>query len=256
MNRDFTIEIFKELLITLKNNGYMFFPFKDFSEQNENKFAILRHDVDKLPYNSLRFAEIQKELGITGTYYFRIVKESFNEKVIEKIASLGHEIGYHYEDLSIARGDFEKALSLFRKNLDVFKKYYDVKTICMHGSPISKWDNKKIWEKYSYKEFGIIGEPYFDLNFDEVFYITDTGRKWDGSKVSVRDKVNTKFSNVYRTTKQIIESINENSFPQKVMFTFHPQRWNDNLFKWSEEYILQKIKNVVKKVIVKKKNEL
>ena len=65
-----------------------------------NKCIVLRHDVDKLPENSLRFAQIQHELGITGSYYFRIVPESFNPKIIEKIAGLGHEIGSHYENLT------------------------------------------------------------------------------------------------------------------------------------------------------------
>ena len=64
-----------------------------------------------------------------------------------------------------------------------------VKTICMHGSPLSKWDNRDLWKKYDYRDFGIIAEPYFDLDFDEVFYLTDTGRSWNNSKASVRDKV-------------------------------------------------------------------
>ena len=59
----------------------------------------------------------------------------------------------------------------------------------MHGSPRSKWDSRDIWQKYDYKKPGIIAEPYFDINFDEVFYLTDTGRRWDGWKVSLRDKL-------------------------------------------------------------------
>ena len=57
-----------------------------------------------------------------------------------------------------------------------------------HGSPRSRWDNQKIWQKYDYKKLGIIGEPYFDIDYNQVFYLTDTGRRWDGWKVSVRDK--------------------------------------------------------------------
>jgi len=59
----------------------------------------------------------------------------------------------------------------------------------MHGSPLSKWDNRDLWKRYNYRDFGIIGEPYFDVNFDKVLYLTDTGRRWDGEGVSVRDKV-------------------------------------------------------------------
>ena len=27
----------------------------------------------------------------------------------------------------------------------------------------------ELWEKYDYRDYGIIGEPYFDIDFDEVF---------------------------------------------------------------------------------------
>jgi hypothetical protein len=249
--RDFTLEILIKLLKKLKDNGFETIPFKDFIDCNSDKIAVLRHDVDKLPGNSLRFAEIQYKLGIKATYYFRIVKESFDVNVIKQIASLGHEIGYHYEDLTQAKGDYEKAYELFNKNLDAIREYYPVKTICMHGSPLTKWDNKDLWKKYSYRESGIIAEPYFDLDFNKLFYITDTGRRWDGGKVSVRDKVKSSFTEKYNTTKEIIKSIEENKFPFKTMFTFHPQRWCNGIIGWSNELVKQKTKNIIKKVIVR-----
>jgi len=33
------------------------------------------------------------------------VPESWDEAIIQKIAGLGHEIGYHYENLSACKGD-------------------------------------------------------------------------------------------------------------------------------------------------------
>jgi hypothetical protein len=104
----------------------------------------------------------------------------------------------------------------------------------MHGSPRSKYDNKKIWNKYDYKSLGIIGEPYFDINFDEGFYLTDTGRRWDGWKTSIRDKVPQqeqweKEGLVFHTTNDIIKAVDDGRLPDKIMMTFHPQRWNDKL---------------------------
>jgi hypothetical protein len=249
--RDFTLEILIELLKKLKDSSFKIIPFKDYFDCDSDKIAVLRHDVDKLPGNSLKFAEIQHDLGIKATYYFRIVKESFDVNVIKQIVSLGHEIGYHYEDLTLAKGDYEKAYELFNKNLDAIREYYPVKTICMHGSPLTKWDNKDLWKKYSYRESGIIAEPYFDLDFNKQFYITDTGRRWDGGKVSVRDKVKSSFTEKYKTTKEIIKDIEENKFPFKTMFTFHPQRWTNEILSWSNELVKQKTKNIIKKVIVR-----
>jgi hypothetical protein len=31
--------------------------------------------------------------------------------------------------------------------LKEFRKICDVKTICMHGNPLSKWTNKDVWDK-------------------------------------------------------------------------------------------------------------
>ena len=42
----------------------------------------------------------------------------------------------------------------FKENLEKFRKVYLVKTICMHGSPLSKYDNRLIWEKYDYRDLG------------------------------------------------------------------------------------------------------
>lgn len=68
----------------------------------QEKVVILRHDVDLRAKNSLITAQIEHDLGIVGSYYFRIVKDSNNPNIIRKIAELGHEIGYHYETMDTA----------------------------------------------------------------------------------------------------------------------------------------------------------
>jgi len=200
-----------------------------------------------LPLNSLKFAQIQNELGIQGTYYFRAVPESWDDRIIAEIYRLGHEIGYHYENLTICKGDIEKAIEDFKNNLEKLRHIVPVTTICMHGSPKSKYDSKDLWKDYDYRGYGIIGEPYFDVDFNKVFYLTDTGRMWDGRKVSVRDKVKTSFKQSYHTTNQIIEAFNENQLSKQIMFNFHPQRWHSNPFLWTRELLLQNTKNIIKK---------
>jgi len=244
---DFTIKKYKELLQALVNQNYTFQTFEEFLISPNKKTIILRHDVDLLPENSIRFAKIQSELGIKGSYYFRSVPESWDENIILEIANLGHEVGYHYETMDTAKGNIDLAMEQFKKNLSKLRKLVDVKTICMHGSPMSKFDNKDIWKKYDYKELGIIGEPYFDIDFNQVFYLTDTGRRWNGENVSVRDKVVTIFQNTYQYTDEIIRALKNDKLPNQIMFTFHPQRWHNNRLLWLKELLMQNSKNVVKK---------
>ena len=258
MIMDFTLQTYIELLRTLINNGYHFETFENFNPQAENsKIVILRHDVDNKPENSFRTALIEHNLGIKGTYYFRIVKKSFDKEIIKKISSLGHEIGYHYEDLALAKGDINLAMKLFSKHLSKFADLHPVRTICMHGSPLSKYDNRLMWKEFNYHDFGILKEPYFDIDYSKLLYLTDTGRRWDGNKVSVRDKapksgtkhLSDNFS--FHTTSEIIEALKKGLLPEKIMFNFHPQRWSDSKTEWATELIWTGIKNQIKRVVVK-----
>ena len=207
----------------------------------------MRHDVDLRPAYSLEFAKIQYAFNIKGTYYFRAAPESWNEAVIREIHSRGHEIGYHYESLTTTKGNIQKAITDFEKNLEKLRKLVPVNTICMHGSPRSKYDSKDLWKHYDYRQFGIIAEPYFDTDFSQVAYYTDTGRMWDGHKYSVRDKVHHSQFPVFHTTLQMIEAIENGTFPSKAMITFHPQRWTNQPIPWVKELVLQRSKNIIKK---------
>ncbi len=268
--RDFTLDIYRELLERLQAKGYKLISYADYRHDNcqlstvncqlstincqmsNDKYVILRHDVDAKPGNSLRTAQIEHSMGAKATYYFRVGKESNNPEIIRAIARLGHEIGYHYEDMSLCKGDKKSAWEHFQTWLEYFRRFYAVETICMHGAPTSEWDGKELWKEYDYKSLGIIGEPYLDTDFSDVFYLTDTGRCWDGYRVSLRDKIegyqeewNARGLS-WHTTPELIQAIEADRLPAHVMMTTHPQRWTNNKAQWYKEYILQTIKNGIK----------
>lgn len=249
--RDFTLVVYRQLLDSMKAAGYSFQTFSQYLHAPAKKVILLRHDVDDRKLHSLEFARIQHEKGIVGSYYFRMVPESFDEGVIREIYALGHEVGYHYEDMDFAKGDPQKAIKLFEQHLERLRKIVPVTTICMHGSPRSRFDNKDVWKQYNYRNYGIIGEPYFDLDYKSVFYMTDTGRRWDGHAVSVRDKVEDHFGLRFHTTQQIIQRLGEGQFPEKAMINFHPQRWTDDSRLWLVDKHRQNVKNAVKYVLIK-----
>ena len=256
--KDFTLSIYSGLLKALLQAGYHFVTFEEWCTTRETmKTVILRHDVDKKPERSLALARIETSLGIKATYYFRIVQQSNQPVYIKAIADLGHEIGYHYEDLSLAKGNASRAYESYRSNLAYFRTYYPVKTISMHGSPASRYDNRDIWKSYDYHAQGIIGEPYFDfINCADLLYFTDTGRCWDGDKFNVRDKsmnVSSVDKVQVHSTQELTDILIHRENVKAVMISTHPQRWTDKITAWLWEYITQKAKNRVKMYLVKRK---
>lgn len=255
---DFTREKYRQLVLQLKNCGYEFVSFLQYCEGNlPQRFVILRHDVDLKPLNSFGVAKDEKNIGAKASYYFRAVPESWDEEVIKEIAAMGHEVGYHYESLTTCKGNIKNAYEDFKMNLERLRELVSVSTICMHGSPRSPYDSKDIWKKYDYKSLDIIGEPYLSTDFSKMLYLTDTGRRWDGYKVSVRDKIEgfqeewTAKGWVFHSTDDIIKALQDNRLPNQLMITTHPQRWFDFGFGWIKEFVMQNVKNVVKRILVK-----
>ncbi len=248
--KDFTLRVYRGLLEALSRGGYEFQRFDEFLRSPAERAVMLRHDIDDRKQHALDFARIQHEMGIVGSYYFRMVPQSFSPPLIRSIASLGHEIGYHYEVMDTCSGNPEAAIQKFAEHLEELRALAPIETICMHGSPRSKYDNRDLWKHYDYRDFGLIGEPYFDIDFQSVFYLTDTGRRWDGHKVSVRDKVNSPFDLSFRSTPEIIRALDQGSLPDQIMLNFHPQRWTDRPLLWWQEKGLQSLKNQVKYVLI------
>jgi hypothetical protein len=252
--KDFTHKIYRELLETLINKNFQFITVEEyFTSKYDNKlFIMMRHDVDRNPVYSLEMAKIEHELGIKATYYFRTIPQTLKPEIIKEIATLGHEIGYHYESLAQTNGDYEKALEDFKSNLSILNKLYPIKSIAMHGRPTSKWDSRLLWDKYDYKKYGILSEPYFDIDFYKVFYITDAGRAWDNKSINLRDRVDTEFEFSFTHTAEIIKNLKKDTLPNKIMINIHPEHWAKTNREWYKIFIVRKVKNFIKKIILKR----
>ena len=241
---DFTLDKYRELLAAVKKHG---------------RFT-LRHDVDLYPERSLRTAEIEAEEGLTATYYFRTVPESYDENIIKQIVALGHTAGYHYECLTTCNGDMEAAYEDFCRNLEKLRKVVPITTACAHGSPRSPWNSQKLWKHHDIHTLGIDYEPMLDTDFSKTLYLTDTGRRWDGYKVSVRDKV-PQFQEqwqreglVFHSTADIIRALNNPKHPihkYSLLINTHPQRWMPFGTRWLLEASVQWWKNQAKRILVK-----
>ena len=138
-----------------------------------------------------------------------------------------------------------------------------ITTACAHGSPRSKWNSQDIWNQYDIHALGIEYEPMLDTDFGKTLYLTDTGQRWDGYKVSVRDKVpqyQEKWMQeglVFHATDDIIHAISDLQHPintYDLLVNTHPQRWMPFGARWVAEAGLQWWKNIAKSLIVKQQH--
>lgn len=247
MSIDFTFEKYKELCQTIVSSQYQVLTVNRYIENPSisRNVIILRHDVDRKPQNALKIAKLEKSLQLSSTYYFRKKKNTFKPRIIEEIARLGHEVGYHYESLAKARGNFEEAIEIFESELSEFRKICEVKTICMHGSSYSKWNNRDLWGKYDFRKFGLIGEVYLSIDYDKVIYLNDTGRTWDSQRYNLRDKVDKNKTFQIETTDDLVSFLKARTVSQLCLQT-HPDRWADSKIEWIEVFLFDFLINQVK----------
>ncbi len=253
-NRDFTSHKFLRLCQSISDNYSTVTMAEYFENRHPRRFILMRHDVDRTPEHALVTAKIEHELGIKSTYYFRTKKSILKPDIITQIKNLGHEIGYHYETLSNSNGDFEKAIKLFQSDLNKFRKICEIKTISMHGKPLSKYDNRELWKKYDFRDFGIIGEAYLSAR-DDLNYFSDTGRTWD-FRNKLRDYVSCKTERAFADiTDDLIQLIEQKKLSNFYILT-HPERWPSNFVGWSFSYSADLSTNLGKKILTRHRGQV
>jgi len=236
MGRDFSFIVYKDLIAEIKGTGFNVVTLREYfrERQDTRAFVILRHDVDRRPENALRMAFLESSSGIHSTYYFRVTRNVFNKKIIREIAELGHEIGYHYEVMDKAHGDIGLAERIFDSELTELRTLADVGTVCMHGNPLTPWDNRDFWGHFSLSQFGLLGEAYISIHDPDLFYATDTGRGWNRAQFNIKDTLSGSSISLLpslSTTWQLIDLIRTKEYP-KIYLQIHPNRWSWRWVQW------------------------
>lgn len=250
--RDFTLLYYQQLLNTLKKSGYSIVTVGQYltgdPASKEPKVAILRHDIDRRLHKARDFADIEASHGINSTYYFRYSALEYPE-VIRSVSNKGHEVGYHYETISRAAGDIILAHEYFEADMREFRTITPITTACMHGAPLSQYNNLAFWNHYDWEDFALVGEAFISIS--GVEYFSDTGRNWS-SKHKMRDYLpgglTREGSENIKGTEDLIRYILREE-PQKLYILTHPERWSESTGEWVMMYGIDTIVNIGKKMI-------
>jgi len=247
---DFTLKTYRELCRTLAQSGYescIFGEYFQSESMHQGARIFLRHDVDSRVHTALDLARIEVEFGLRATYFFRLVESAFVPEVIKAISELGMEVGYHYEALDRAKGNYEEAVEIVKEDLKRLREFGPVKSMAMHGNPLTPFDNRDLWKKYDFKEFGIEVAAYFSLDYSTIRYFTDTGRNWDETRGNLYDTVSHSAGVKLTNTASLIAHL-KSDITDTCILT-HPNRWSSNPFYWTWNLLYDTAGNIVKGVL-------
>jgi hypothetical protein len=214
---------------------------------------MIRHDIDRWPSKALRMAKLENEMGIQSSYYFRTKPHVCKPGIIRSIRRLGHEIGYHYETLSDVGGDVEAAVKRFQHYLGILRLNAPVKTISMHGRPLSRYNNLDLWRNPEirsglFAKFGLLGEVYLDIDYEDIAYISDTGRNWKQSQSNKRDVVESSINVSLENGFELLTMLKQKRW-QKIVFQIHPERWSENGVEHCVQLMKDKCANLAKRLL-------
>jgi hypothetical protein len=241
--RNNRIEEYRTILKKALDLKYSVISLKDYIGTFSQKTFILRHDIDYPSKATLMMFEIEKELGVTASYYFR--KSSYDINLMKEIEKYGSEASLHFETVS----DYAKSKSIFTKSelekynwkseclsnlkneLKFLRTNYNLKceTIASHGDPrnnlIETANYFLTYEKEAYTNLDIKFEAYNEDFIDSLdAYISDDSPE---------------INNGYRYHNNPISEI-EKGCP-KILFLTHPNHW------YWDNYT--KLKKIIKLII-------
>lgn len=248
--RDFSLDAYMQVVHALLAKQLPIFGVAKWLNDAPRLGALIRHDVDRRPENALDMAKAEAELGVFTTYYFRVVGSANNPKIMRAVADLGHEVGYHYEDLALAKGDHERANLLFAEHLKMLRGIVPILTAAMHGSPLSPYNNLDIWKSATLQGFGLRGEAFITVDYSGSYYFTDTGRAWDSTKTNLRDRPAAALPAILSKsgTAGLVDFIDRTEI-NKIAFSVHPERWDKSTQGWCFQYVKDFVFNSAKRLI-------
>lgn len=229
----FWLDDYRQLLSVLRSAGRQLQPVADFLRVPQPAAAVLRHDVDRRPAQAMRMATAEAGAGVRATYYFRCdAAGTFPAEACRRVAQLGHEVGYHYEDLARCRGDRPRARDEFRRHLAALRAIAPCRTVSMHGSPLSRYDNGQLLEPADFSECDLLGDATASVQPHLPVYFTDAGGSWNDPRVNFRDRVGLMPEGADPLIPSVLSACLAEHPTRVLYFNLHPERWSADLLQF------------------------
>lgn len=276
----FTFDSYKTLLDHIGQQGYAALGIEQIllarrdGTVPEGKYVAIRHDVDYFPNRALSLAQIEADRKIATTYYIRRRFFDDNIDLVRKIAALGHQIGYHYEEVDTHQKApnmqvGRDAVGFFIGSLlDIDRLGFQIRSVCAHGNPLTDVDNRQVVHLLRDKDYldklaftydkdeirakvsdRLVGDASIDITGEDFdLYIPDTGRF--NPRYNLKDRIdNCAISGL--SSLDDFRQILSDPTHRRIYMNMHPDRWSGDLATWLFDFGFDTAKNMVKRFMGK-----
>jgi hypothetical protein len=193
----------------------------------EDRYLLIRHDIDSDPLYSSDWLEIEKKWGAYSSYYFRL--STAHVQMMQEIKAYGADCGYHYEEIAtFAKKNkisspakiiecIPEIRAIFRANLANLEKScsFKMESIASHGdfaNRILGISNHRMIDQEFLASVGVHFEVYQeDLVRNYSVNISDCG-----------------YPKLYKGSLSVQEAMDQKL--KVIHLLVHPKHWRSN---WS-----------------------
>lgn len=174
---EFTYQAYRTLLQALQKNGYRFQNYHE--AQNVSRCVVMRHDIDSSLSQAVYMAELEREEGVSATYFVLLRTDLYNVasrnslKALQKIRELGHEIGLHFDEAAYeGQQSEEQIVQKIIKECGLLSALLEtrVSTVSMHRPSAQTLEA-------DLRIPGIVNS-YSKIFFRDFKYLSDSRRRW------------------------------------------------------------------------------
>tara|TARA_B100002052_G_C15845745_1_gene582428 strand:+ start:351 stop:1073 length:723 start_codon:yes stop_codon:yes gene_type:complete len=132
MNKKFTYGYYKKLLKTFLDKKMNFIFFDELDDFSDEKFILLRHDIDFDIDKALKMAILENSMSVKSTYFFLHNSEFYNlyhmdnVNKIKNLMSLGHKISLHFDPCNYGDSADKEIKEHCSKEIKYFSNLFDV----------------------------------------------------------------------------------------------------------------------------------
>lgn len=213
---------------------------------NDSKHLILRHDIDTDVATAKEMFRIERRLGVTASYYFRL--STLDIPFMNALYDYGSEASYHYEEIATYAkinyitnpqeiySNLEKIQDLFAKNLGELRNItgLPMNIVASHGDFVNRYLRIPNHELLKDTEFRIKHGIVLEVYDNKIMQLVTSRHS---------DTTYPKFWN----PNSPLEAIRRES---KVIYLLtHPRQWRVNV----KENFMDDINRIVEGVSYKKK---